>query len=300
MSPPNLRRVDLMAGCLLLAGCASGPAGNEPAAPAPEPVGSPTAPPAEGEGRGPAITYRPVRNAAYAMVRHDSLSLQYPDGATQTQVRDRTAYLHLTVGEAGAPDAYSVIIVLDSLEAVENGAPVPLDSVATSRGTRWTGTLTRSGELSALTADRSSTLGDEVGSRLRLLFPSLPAGGAREGLTWTDTTQYQVVADAFQGSEQAVITYRATEPASESSGSQKVIALQGAGSYTRSGTRLQADQELQMTASGSRQSLHRLGLDGVLISGQGKEAGKMEISVPALGQTVPVVQAGSWMLSRRL
>lgn len=292
-----LRRTDLMTGCLLLVGCASGPAGNEPAAPAPEPVGSPTAPPAEGEGRGPAVTYRPMRNAAYTMVRHDSLSLQYPDGATQAQVRDRTAHLHLTVSEAGAPDAYSVTIVLDSLVALENGAPLPADSVASSRGTRWTGTLTRSGELSVLTADRSSTLGDEVGGRLRLLFPSLPAEGAREGLTWTDTTQYQVVADAFEGTEQAVITYRAVEPpASESSGSQKAIALQGTGSYSRSGTRLQADQELKMTASGSRESIHRLGIDGVLVSGQGNESGKMEISVPALGQTVPVVQAGSYSI----
>ena len=40
-----------------------------------------------------------------------------------------------------------------------------------------------------------------------------------------------------------------------------------------------------------------LGLDGVLISAQGNEAGDMTITVPTVGQTVPVKQSGSYSIT---
>jgi hypothetical protein len=279
----------------LLVGCASNTTSSAPTpAPAPKP-GETAAPEPTTPGRGPAVTYRPVRNAAYRLERHDSLSLQYPGGATQDQVRDRVAFLHVTVGESSAPGTYQVTIVLDSLQALENGQPVSTDSVAAARGTRWTASLSPTGGLSALTPDRSGTLPDELTGRLRLLFPALPAGGVREGMEWTDTTEYRLTADAFPGSERAVITYRAS--ANEAPGSGKGITLQSSGSYDRTGTRLQADQELQMAGKGTRRGSHQFGLDGILIAAQGTEAGDMTITVPMVGQTVPVKQSGSYSIS---
>lgn len=279
---------------VLLAGCASSTAGTAPA-PSPSQPGQPDAPTSATPGRGPAVTYRPVRGAAYRLERHDSLSLQYPGGATQEQVRDRIAFLHVTVAEGGAPGAYQVAIVLDSLQAQENGAPVSPDSVAAARGTRWTGALGPTGGLSALTPDRTGTLPDELTGRLRLLFPALPAGGVREGMEWTDTTEYHLTADAFPGNERAVITYHAVP--NEAPGVRKGLTLESAGSYERSGTRSQADQELQMAATGTRRGSHQLGLDGSLIAAQGTEAGDMTITVPTVGQTVPVKQSGSYSVT---
>ena len=69
------------------------------------------------------------------------------------------------------------------------------------------------------------------------------------------------------------------------------------GSYDRTGTRNQGDQELQMQATGTRQGAHVLGLDGVLISARGNEAGDMTITVPTVGQTVPVKQSGSYAIT---
>ena len=40
-----------------------------------------------------------------------------------------------------------------------------------------------------------------------------------------------------------------------------------------------------------------LGLDGVLVSAQGTEAGDMTITVPTVGQTVPVKQSGSYAIT---
>ncbi|MEP6687252.1 MAG: hypothetical protein ABJC36_02825 [Gemmatimonadales bacterium] len=294
MMPPRAPSVALVA-VLLLSGCGGSTAGNAPTpAPAPKP-GEAEAPAPTTPGRGPAVTYKALRNLGYRLERHDSLSLQYPGGATQEQVRDRIAFLRVTVTESPTPGAYQVAIVLDSLQALEGGQPVSPDSVAAARGTRWTATLTGGGGLGALTPDRTGTLPDELTGRLRLLFPALPAGGVREGMEWTDTTEYKLTADAFPGSERAVTTYQAA--ASDAPGMRKGITLESNGSYDRTGTRNQGDQELQMQATGKREGAHVLGLDGSLISARGSESGDMTITVPTVGQTVPVKQSGSYAIT---
>jgi hypothetical protein len=292
MSLFDMRPITLAAGALLLAACASGSGTTDtPTTPAPRP-GEPPAPSAPTGGRGPAVTFRPVQGAAYRVERRDSLTLQYEGGASQDQVRDRTAFVRLTLAPAAA-GSYRTTIVLDSLLASENGVPVPFDSLGPVRGTQWTATLTAEGTLEGLQANRSSTLGDELVSTLRLLLPRIPQGGVREGMQWSDTTSYKLVADAFPGTETTAMAYRATEVED----GPEAIALLSEGSYTRSGTRLQGEQELQMTASGKRQGTHQLSLEGSLISAQGRESGEMTISVPAVGQTVPVKQSSSYSIS---
>lgn len=279
---------------VLIAACSSGTTANPPAtSPAPRP-GEP-APTPTTSGKGPAVAYKPVRAAAYRLERHDSLTLQYPGGATQEQVRDRIAFVHVTLAEASAPGTFNVTVVLDSLQALESGQPVAPDSLLAARGTRWTATLSSTGGLGPLTTDKQGTLPDELTGRLRLLFPALPAGGVREGMEWTDTTEYRLTADAFPGTERAVTTYKAA-PA-DASGGKKGVTLQSTGSYQRSGTRTQADQELQMSSTGTRRQSQVLGLDGVLLSAQGAEAGDMTITVPTVGQTVPVQQRGSYSVT---
>ena len=292
MTDRTVPPVALVATCLLLAACASGGGTTAtPATPAPRP-GEPAAPAAPTGGRGPAVTFRPVQGAPYRVERHDSLTLQYEGGASQEQLRDRTAFVRLTLAPAAA-GSYRATIVLDSLIALENGVPVPFDSLAPVRGTQWTATLTPEGTLEGLQANRSSTLGDELVSTLRLLLPRIPQGGVRQGMEWSDTTSYELVADAFPGTEATAMTYRATE----AEGSPKAIALESEGTYTRSGTRLQGEQELQMTASGTRRGSHRVSLEGALLTARGSEAGDMTISVPAVGQTVPVKQSSSYSIS---
>jgi len=284
---------EILLTAVLLAACGGSTSSNPTPPPTPQP-GDSSAPVPTSPGRGSAVTYHPVRNAAYRLERHDSLSLQYPGGATQEQVRDRIAFLHVTVSETGPQAPYQLTIVLDSLQALENGQPASPDSLAAARGTRWSGSLSPTGGLSALTPDRTGTLPDELTGRLRLLFPALPAGGVREGMEWTDTTEYKLTADAFPGSERAMITYRAAP--GDAPGMRKGILLESSGSYERTGTRAQADQELQMASKGTRRGSHQLGLDGVLVSAQGNEAADMTITVPTVGQTVPVKQSGSYSI----
>ena len=277
---------------LLLGACASSTATEDGAnRPSPKPI-DPGAPPPVEEGRGPAVTYRPVSGARYRLEHRDSLVFEYQGGASQTQTRERVAVVHLTIAEAPARGAYSVTVRLDSLQAVESGTPVPPDSVAAALGTTWSGTLSSVGTLSELRPDRSGTLTAELAGHLRYLLPALPQGGVREGMQWTDSASYPLVSDAFTGSEQAVTVYRASDKV-EVDG-RDAIPLETSSKYSRSGKRMQADQPLEMTASGTRSGIHRLSVDGVLVSGQGTDTGEMTISVPAVGQTVPVQRSSTY------
>ncbi|HEU4682206.1 MAG TPA: hypothetical protein VFS51_10690 [Gemmatimonadales bacterium] len=239
------------------------------------------------------LIYRPVREAAFVLQRHDSLALQLPGGANQLQVIDRTAYLRMEI----VPDTagYHATIVLDSLQASSGGVPAVIDSLTPARGTRWTARLSPEGELSGLTADRSSTLGDQVGSNLRSLFPALPPGGVRVGMEWTDTTEVPLRADAFQATERAFTSYRAGD--SDDSQVKKAIKLESNGTFERTGKGTQFDQQLEMTATGTRSAVHYLSQDGILVSARGNDAGDMTITVPAVGQTVPVKQTGTYSIT---
>ena len=91
----------LLAAALALGGCATATvSGDEPGSPAPEPEPmDPSAPPPAEEGKGPAVTYRPVNGATYRLEHRDSLVLQYQGGASQIQTRDRVAFVHLTIAD---------------------------------------------------------------------------------------------------------------------------------------------------------------------------------------------------------
>jgi hypothetical protein len=273
-----------------LAGCGSATSSSGgPGGPTPEP-GTPATgtPPVSG-----GVTYGAVRDASYALERHDSLTIQLPGGATQQQLIDRTAYLRVAI----APDSagYLATIVLDSLQAAVGGVPAVPDSILPARGTRWTASLTPQGRLSALKADRSTTLGDQLGSTLRSLFPDLPLGGVKSGMEWTDTTEVPIRADAFDATERSIISYRATD--SDDPRAKKSIKLESRGSYQRRGKGTQYDQQMEMTASGTRTAVHYMNADGTLALARGSDAGDLTITIPAVGQTVPVKQAGTFTVT---
>jgi hypothetical protein len=290
MSRSPVKLIPAVLASLALAACsAATPRAGDPPGPAPEPgPAGPDVPAPTG------LIYRPVREAAYTLHRHDSLNLQLPGGANQVQSIDRTAFLRVAI----APDSsgYQVSIVLDSLLASAGGVPAVLDSLTPARGTRWTAKMTPEGRLSALVADRSSTLGDQVGTHLRALFPGLPPGGVQTNMEWTDTTDVPLRADAFDATERGLTHYRSAN--SEDPRAKEAIRLESTGSYQRAGKRTQFDQQLEMTATGTRSAVHYLSEDGYLVLAEGSDSGDMTITVPAVGQTVPVKQTGTFSVTQ--
>jgi hypothetical protein len=55
-----------------------------------------------------------------------------------------------------------------------------------------------------------------------------------------------------------------------------------------------------MSATGTRRQSHLLGYDGILVSAEGNDVGDMTITVPTVGQTVPVQQRGSYSVTSLL
>ena len=292
MKPPQLNRLVTQLTWVAFLGCASSTAKTGgPGAPTPEPTNpAPGGTPAPTRG---GFAYAAVRGAAYALERHDSLTIQLPGGATQQQLIDRTAYLRVSL----VPDTagFTATIILDSVQVATGGVPAAPDSVLPARGTQWTGRLNSDGRLSALKSDRSTTVGDQVASTLRSLFPALPPGGASAGMSWTDTTDVPIRADAFDATERSVTSYHAMD--SDDSRAKKALKLESTGQYQRSGKGTQYDQQMEMTASGSRSATHYLNPDGTLALARGSDAGDLTITIPAVGQTVPVKQAGSFSIT---
>ena len=271
---------------LVVAACSSGPGvetrprPDEGGAAATEPTAVPTPPVAPG-----AVTYRPA-TTSFAFERRDSLTLQLPGGASQVQEFRRTAFLAISVSGAAPP--YQVGIRLDSLR--QQGGPISPDSLFRAEGTRWTASLSQNGELTDLQADRATMIGDQVGATLPVLFPSLPLSGLEQGSAWTDTTERSLKADAFDATERAVTSYRAT--ASDS----RAITIESRTTFERTGTGGEAAQPMEMTAGGARRGVYRFARSGGVMTAKGADSAEITISVPAVGQTVPVSQRATWTI----
>ena len=279
------------AAVLVAAACsqASTPAEQPRPKPPPRPSGGPSRAPTADPTRG-ALLYRPSAAERYSLERRDSVTLELPGGATQVQQSSRTAYLTVTI--ADGPAAYHTTIRLDSLRQ-DVGGTMAADSVLRAEGTSWTGSLTPEGHLGTLQADRTSGVGDQVEASLLPLFPVLPASGLDTAARWSDTTDRALKADAFDVREHAVTSYTLEKREGP------VYTISAATIFQRTGTGGQATQPMEMTSSGTRHAVYRFSLDGGVLAGEGADSAEMTISIPAVGQSVPVHQRASWKAERR-
>lgn len=281
----NTQSIFIVAASLGAVACAAGSGGYGTGGPTPRSAAREGA--VATGGRGAAFGYRSVDDARYTLYRWDSLTLHLPGGAKQRQSLERTAYLRLSLVEDG--DGYQATIVLDSLQAKASAIAVPADSLAPLRGMRWTASVSPTGVLRDLSADRSTTFGDQLTNHLRLLFPVLPSGGAKVGSEWSDSAVVPVRADAFNATERLRASYRAVDDS-------RGIKIEGTGAYSRTGKGQRFQQEMEMTATGKRQDTFLLGKDGIVLSADGTDVGEMTITVPSNGQTVPVDQLGKYRI----
>jgi hypothetical protein len=114
-------------------------------------------------------------------------------------------------------------------------------------------------------------------------------------MDWSDTTEVPIRAEAFDAVERSLATIHASD--SDDPRAKKALKLESRGTYQRTGKGTQYDQQMEMTASGNRTAVYYLNPDGTLASAHGSDAGDLTITVPAVGQTVPVKQTGSYSIS---
>ena len=283
-------RLGTAALCAAAMGCAASTS-NAPAGPAPaatRTAGTAAATPAVRRG---AIVYQPMAATAYVLERYDTVNVQLPNGLPQTQTLSRTVYLTVAT-TAGTP--MTVSITLDSLVAEGPGAAML--AVDSARGTRWTGTLSADGHFSELTSDRTTPVGEQLRGMLPALFPMLPAGGAREGATWTDTAKSSIRAMAFDVKEDARISSRAVADTVRSGG-RTGLRIESDVTFSRTGGGSQFGQAVEVQATGKRHLTSRLRPDGVVAETGGVESSDMTLTIPAVGQSLPVKQTATFSLT---
>ena len=186
---------------------------------------------------------------------------------------------------------YEVAIQLDSLR--QQGGSVPPDSLYRAEGTRWTGALGADGELTDLRPDRSSTIGDQVGATLPVLFPAFPLAGLEQGSAWTDTTRRSLKADAFDATERGgdeLPRHGCRRPRDHDREQHDVRAdRQGRPGGTADGDDRRRRSAGSLSVRAERGSAH---------GAEGADSAEIMISVPAVGQTVPVSQRATWRVER--
>ena len=269
---------------LLGVGCASG----SPPATRPSPAPAPTSP---SPGTDP-VRVEPTRDllvrypragggiVRYAFVRRDSVVATMPSGETQVQILGRTAFVTLTwvASDSGTRITASVDSVIP--DPVLGDLGPMLDS---ARLSRWSGLRRPSGKLGELTGGPGSLAGDQIRDQLALLFPILPADGARPGTTWTDTTSGLARVSAFEATETALVASRA-EAMMTATGALP-LAVVRTRSATGQGT--QFGQPMTLKATGSDTLAYQIAPDGRVVNVDGIRVTDLVVELSAIGQSVP-------------
>src|SRR5262249_46687553 len=120
-----------------------------------------------------------------------------------------------------------------------------------------------------------------------------PASGVQDATSWTDTTERTIKTDAFDAKERAVTNYHVVKQEG------RVYVIDAAAGFQRTGSGGQAAQPMEMTSQGTRRTVYRFGADGVVLGAEGADSAEMTITVPAVGQSVPVHQRASWRASKK-
>lgn len=274
----------------ILLGCGSGARTAPPGQPAPTPA-SPAMPGAEPTRPEPGreVTVRYPKSGAgmlrYAFARRDSVAATMPSGEAQVQLLACTAYL--TISWIAADSGTKITGTVDSLVA-DSGQVLPFAVIDSARGTRWTALRPPGGGLTGLTATRTSLLGDQIRDQLMLLFPHLPAEGARSGSHWEDSTDAPSRVSAFEASQS--FHFASDAAAAEAGG---VLPMQVVVSRSATGEATQFGQPITLKATGSDTLAYRLGSDGRVLEAGGRRWTSLVVELSSIGQTVPVSEVSS-------
>lgn len=219
----------------------------------------------------------------YLLQRRDSIAVTMPSGESQLQVSASSAFATLTW--AATDSGTRITATVDSL-VPDPDLPLPFEQVDSAQQARWTFVRAPNGRITELTGGPASLRGDQIRDQLVLLFPPLPVGGARAGVTWADSAAFPTRVSAFEAVEQAAVQVRAAAlPGPRGSLGVTVVRTR-----TASGASTQFGQTITVQASGTDTLEVTLGLDGGVQSAAGSRVVDLVVELPAIGQAVPVHQ----------
>lgn len=244
---------------------------------------------------GPSVVFSSAPPSRYTVMSTDTVTTELPDGATQVQRLQRGAEVTIAV----LPDAsggYRIDIRLDTLW-VDSMSAITQALADSARGTRWTGHLAASGHLSEFQPDRASAYGERLRTVFARLFPVLPTGGVRSGEEWTDSTSrpWQLI-PAVEATENRQARYSAGGWKMEPGG--QVLAVTSEANYTVQGSGSQFGQAMDVGGGGRALGSHEITADGQLLEAGVSDSVRLVITLPEVGQSVPMTVKGHYTLQR--
>jgi hypothetical protein len=201
--------------------------------------------------------------AGYHVVEH-----RRTEQAVQGQLVVRSVRRDTWIAAALTPvsDGLTARWVLDSI-VVEAADPLGSPEAGTARGATFSATV-REG--------------------LRQLLPRIPAGGARIGASWVDTTEHDLRAGGIAVTARTVSRHSAAgwttwagAPAVE------IVSEDG---YTLTGSGEHAGHEIALEGTGRRHQRYYLDPAGRSLGGTGVDSASIEVRLVATGLVIPVRQ----------
>jgi hypothetical protein len=239
-------------------------------------------------GRAAAIRYPSAGGGIqhYVLLRRDSVVATMPTGDTQMQIVGRAAYVTITwiAADTGARVTALVDSVVADTGLINFGA-----SIDSARGLRWTAFRLPNGRLTALSAGRGSLVGDQIRDQIQLIYPVLPAEGARPGASWTDSTTRPTRVSAFEAEETA-LTSNVAALAPSSAGILEIVTVRA---RTASGTGTQFNQSMTIQGTGADSLTYHLAADGRVLDVSGNRNTDLIVKLPSIGQSVPAHESSS-------
>ena len=201
------------------------------------------------------------------------------------QVQNQNLLWLVTITYTDSAGGRVLHAVLDSAKVDGGMMPIPQASIDSAKGTTYHGFLDGEWRLKSLTASKSSNLGTQFESSLRLLHPSVKRGSA-VGATWTDTL------DTSNKSPQADLKSRAirtfTMGPNEAYEGVQATRLDVALLSTISGTLETPGGSAEMMGGGPGTGTSYLAPDGRFIGGKSNSVTEAIVTIASAPGPIPV------------
>lgn len=244
-------------------------------------------------GRAPAPASLPesVRltpdTARYRLVDHRRVEQRVQGQALVTAVRTD---LWLVLALTPADDALDARWRLDSAASAAPVGGFDRAEADAMRGSTFSAKVREDGSLTRFGADREhGDAVERVGQYLRDFLPRLPAGGARPGAEWTDTTELATGPRGLTVTAHAVSRRLVTGWTTWAGVPALEIATEG--TYTLTGSGEQTGQELAVEGTGKRHRRQYLDPRGRFLGMTGADTADIEVRLVASGLVIPVRQS---------
>jgi hypothetical protein len=195
----------------------------------------------------------------------------------QKQEFTSTGFVTLTTQDSAGGQA--VTFVLDSLVLGE-GSPIPPDAAKAAAGSTWHGFRGSGGRVKELKLEKDDQVAGAIEPALTQLIPPMKTG-AKEGQTWTDTTEADI-------NGVAVRTVTNFQTSADSYNGARVLRLAGAFSSAMSGQQASPQGTLSIEGNGSGTDTWLVGSDGTCLTASHAATQNISVSMAQLPEPIPV------------